>query len=70
MKQGAARTPRGASGYSGTPTAKKLGIKAGMRVCLVSAPKGFADRLTSLPQGVAFTAKVTGKSEPVCRVPP
>jgi hypothetical protein len=63
MKQGAAQPPRGPSGYSGTPTAQKLGIKADMRVCLVGAPKGFADSLTPRPQGVAFTAKVTADSD-------
>ena len=30
------------SGYSGTPLAKKLGIKPDSRVTLVGAPKGFS----------------------------
>ena len=33
------------AGYSGTPLAKKLGIDAGARVALVSAPRGFATTL-------------------------
>jgi hypothetical protein len=30
------------AGYSGTPLPRKLGIKAGQRVAIVSAPEGFA----------------------------
>jgi hypothetical protein len=33
------------AGYAGTPLAKKLGIKAGARVAVLSAPAGFADVL-------------------------
>jgi hypothetical protein len=29
------------AGYSGTPLAKKLGIKEGSRVAVVSSPNGF-----------------------------
>ncbi|WP_406001545.1 DUF3052 domain-containing protein [Streptomyces sp. NBC_00829] len=39
-----------ASGYSGTPLAKKLGIKPGGRVALRHRPPGWA--LLDLPQGV------------------
>ncbi len=31
-----------AAGYSGTPLARKLGFKEGMRVVYVNAPRGFA----------------------------
>jgi len=51
------------AGYSGTPLAKKLGIKAGSRVALLGAPADFHKRLTPLPDGVTFTttiAKSTG----------
>lgn len=42
---------RGAvAGYSGTPLAKKLGIKAGGRVAVVSAPHGFAETLRLPPR--------------------
>jgi len=42
---------RGAvAGYSGTPLAKKLGIKAGGRVAIVSAPDGFAEALRLPPR--------------------
>jgi hypothetical protein len=37
------------AGYSGTPLAKKLGIKEGQRVALVAAPDGFDDTLGELP---------------------
>jgi hypothetical protein len=42
-----------ASGYSGTPLARKLGIKAGHRVLLVDPPEGFAaTTLAPLPDDV------------------
>jgi hypothetical protein len=42
-------------GYSGTPLAKKLGIKPDSRVTLVGAPKGFKSELVDLPAGVRFS---------------
>ena len=39
-------------GYSGTPLAKKLGVKAGSTVVLVHAPDGCAAELEPLPDGV------------------
>jgi hypothetical protein len=42
------------SGYSGTPLAGKLGIKAGSRVALVDAPSGFERLLVPLPADVRF----------------
>jgi hypothetical protein len=41
-------------GYSGTPLPRKLGIKPGQLVALVSAPAGFAESLGALP-GVELT---------------
>ncbi|HEY2977241.1 MAG TPA: DUF3052 domain-containing protein [Burkholderiaceae bacterium] len=43
-----------AAGYSGTPLAAKLGIKASSRVLLVGAPAGYAALLEPLPPGVVF----------------
>lgn len=43
--------------FSGKPTVQKLGVKAEMRVCLLGAPKGFAQTLRPLPAGVTFTAR-------------
>ena len=40
------------AGYSGTPLAKKLGIKEGARVAFVDAPEGFDDTVAPLPDGV------------------
>jgi hypothetical protein len=45
---------RDTAGYSGTPLAKKLGIKEGSRVWLRGAPAGFGDTLQPLPDDVTF----------------
>lgn len=42
------------AGYSGTPLAKKLGIKAGHRVATVNEPDDFRDLLGDLPDDVTF----------------
>ena len=42
------------AGYSGTPLAKKLGIKEKFRVALGNAPQGFRKELGELPDGVTF----------------
>jgi hypothetical protein len=38
------------AGYSSTPLAKKLGIKAGSRIALVNAPRDFDQVLGDLPE--------------------
>ena len=45
---------RTAAGYSGTPLAKKLGIKEGSRILLLDAPEGYAQLVDPLPMGVHF----------------
>ena len=40
------------AGYSKTPLAKKLGIKEGSRLAILSEPAGFRDDLDPLPDGV------------------
>jgi len=40
------------AGYSGTPLAKKLGIREGMIVVTVDAPDNYVDLLAPLPKGV------------------
>jgi len=45
------------AGYSGTPLAKKLGIKDGMRLAALNAPKGYVSWLEGLPP----TAKVVSE---------
>jgi hypothetical protein len=47
------------AGYSGTPLAKKLGIKAGSRVAVVSSPNGFCECL-ELPAGVVLRRQARG----------
>jgi hypothetical protein len=46
-------------GYSGTPLAKKLGIKAGSKVFVANAPKGYSQSLAPLPADVVFAGKVS-----------
>ncbi len=50
-----------AAGYSGTPLPKKLGIKEGQQVALLSAPKGFENALSPLPFGVTVREALKGK---------
>ena len=45
------------AGYSGTPLAKKLGIKPGTKVLALNAPRDYRDLLSPLPDGVAIAAK-------------
>ncbi len=47
------------AGYSGTPLPRKLGIKAGARLGLWRAPRGFEATLGDLPDGV--TARPVGR---------
>ena len=43
--------------YSGTPLAQKLGIKPGMNVLAINAPKDYGALLGGLPKGVSILAK-------------
>lgn len=45
------------AGYSGTPLAKKLGIKEGMIVVTVEAPDNYLALLDPLPDGVSVADK-------------
>lgn len=45
------------AGYSGTPLAKKLGIKEGMLVVAIEAPENYADLLEPLPKAVRIADK-------------
>ena len=42
------------AGYSGTPLAKKLGIKPGARLLVISEPDGLREWLAPLPEGVTW----------------
>jgi len=48
-----------AAGYSATPLAKKLGLKASSKVLLVGAPQGFKELLEPLPEGVKFESSLS-----------
>jgi hypothetical protein len=47
------------AGYSGTPLAKKLGIKAGANVCLSHAPRHYGGLVAPLPDGVRLVGRVS-----------
>jgi len=46
------------SGYSGTPLAKKLGVREGACVWPMAAPEHYLALLEPLPPGVRFVAKL------------
>jgi hypothetical protein len=50
----------GMAGYSGTPLAQKLGIKAGMTLAVLDAPDGYLDAL-ELPEGAKVVTHARGK---------
>ena len=52
-----------AAGYSGTPLAKKLGVKEGSRLCAKGAPAHYAALLQPLPPGVVFEDAVTSATD-------
>jgi len=43
------------TGYSGTPLAKKLGIKQGMCVVVVDGPEDYTDLIAPIPDAVKIT---------------
>jgi hypothetical protein len=49
------------AGYSGTPLAKKLGVKPGFSLALLNAPEGFEGLLEGLPEGVTPQRNPRGK---------
>ncbi|MFZ6768292.1 DUF3052 family protein [Undibacterium sp. Di26W] len=51
------------SGYSGTPLAKKLGIRAGSLVLVKHAPDNYLDLLADLPADVVFEKKLTAATD-------
>jgi hypothetical protein len=54
-----------AAGYSGTPLAKKLGIKEGSSVALLKAPDGFESTLEGLPDAVTIRTSARGTNDVV-----
>jgi hypothetical protein len=49
------------AGYSGTPLARKLGIKPDAVVGLLAAPPGIEELLAPLPDGVAIRRRAQGQ---------
>jgi hypothetical protein len=49
------------AGYSGTPLAKKLGIREGCRVYVENAPDNYLALLAPLPPDVSFVQQPAGK---------
>ena len=49
------------TGYSGTPLAKKLGIKPDFRIFADNAPHQYQALLAPLPEGVEFAVTLTAK---------
>ena len=50
-------------GYSGTPLAQKLGIKAGSHLLLVGAPDAYLALLDPLPEGVQFGTQLSESTD-------
>jgi hypothetical protein len=51
------------SGYSGTPLAQQLGIRAGNRVYLHGPPGDYAQLVTPLPPGVEIVTRPGAKTD-------
>jgi hypothetical protein len=51
------------AGYSGTPLAKKLGIKPGLSIVLRGAPAHFHALLEPLPADITFATRVTSTTD-------
>lgn len=54
-----------ATGYSGTPLAKKLGVKAGHTVAVLNEPEGFRGWLVPLPDDVRMRKSIGRTAEVV-----
>jgi hypothetical protein len=52
-----------ASGYSGTPLAKKLGIVENCQVCALHAPDDYLQLLAPIPSGVVFRKTVNASTD-------
>lgn len=51
------------AGYSGTPLAKKLGIKAGTKLFLTGAPKEYLTLVSPLPEDVKVVPRITNDTD-------
>lgn len=48
------------AGYSRRSLIEKLGIKPGIRIAIIEAPRGYRATLGALPEGVSITAALRG----------
>src|SRR2546425_9109085 len=48
------------AGYSGRPLVDKLGIKRGIRIAILNAPRGYRATLGKVPAGVQVVAAARG----------
>jgi len=51
------------AGYSGTPLAKKLGIKEGSKLFLSGAPKNYLELVAPFPEGARLVSKIDGDTD-------
>jgi hypothetical protein len=51
------------SGYSGTPLAKKLGIRAGFKIRLINAPENYFALFTDFPGNVDILTETISKKD-------
>jgi DUF3052 family protein len=51
------------SGYSGTPLAKKLGIRAGARLFVRAPPANYIELLAPMPQGVRTVTRMSATTD-------
>jgi len=56
-------TTRSTAGYSGTPLAKKLGIKTGSEVFAVGTPPNYLRLLVPIPDNVTFADRLTASTD-------
>ncbi len=53
------------AGYSGTPLAKKLGIKPESTLLVINEPDDFRELLAPIPEGVEFRSSLRGEADVV-----
>ena len=51
------------SGYSGTPLAKKLGIRAGARLYVRAAPDNYCELIAPIPTGVRMVSRMSATTD-------
>jgi len=55
--------PRPSAGYSGTPLAKKLGIKAGIEVLVLNGPEHYRKLVEPWPGGVRLATRLSASTD-------